>query len=116
MRERFEYAVAWAVLKFLGLLPRTAARWLAARLAALLFRVQPAWRRVALFNLQLAFPDWTEPQRENVVRTMVRNLGWLAAEFAHLPHTPARTLNGLSCSTVSRTSPPPNSAARVCSF
>ena len=85
MRERCEYAAAWAVLKFLGWLPRTAARWVAARLAALLFRLQPAWRRVALFNLQLAFPDWTKPEREEVVRAMVRNLGWLAAEFAHLP-------------------------------
>ena len=86
MRERCEYAAAWAALKFLGWLPRTAARWVAARLAALLFRLQPAWRRVALFNLQLAFPDSTEPEREEVVRAMVRNLGWAAAEFAHLPH------------------------------
>jgi Kdo2-lipid IVA lauroyltransferase/acyltransferase len=86
MRERCEYAAAWAVLKFFGLLPRSAARWVAARLAALLFRLQPVWRRVALFNLQLAFPGWTEPERENVVRDMVRNLGWAAAEFAHLPN------------------------------
>jgi len=41
---------------------------------------------VALFNLRLAFPDWTDSQRQKVVRAMVRNLGWLAAEFAHLPH------------------------------
>jgi Kdo2-lipid IVA lauroyltransferase/acyltransferase len=86
MRERCEYAAAWAVLKFLGLLPRSVARWAGARLAAFLFRLQPAWRRVALFNLQLAFPDWTAAQREKVVRDMVRNLGWAAAEFAHLPH------------------------------
>lgn len=86
MRERCEYAAAWAALKFLGLLPRTVARWVAARLAAPLFRLRPVWRRVALFNLQLAFPDWTEPEREKVVRAMVRNLGWAAAEFAHLPH------------------------------
>jgi KDO2-lipid IV(A) lauroyltransferase len=85
MRERCEYAVAWAALKFLGLLPRSVARWVAAWLAAFLFRLQPAWRQVALFNLQLAFPGWTDSQRQKVVRTIVRNLGWLAAEFAHLP-------------------------------
>src|SRR5580693_6852598 len=85
MRERCEYAVAWAALKFLGLLPRSVARWVAAWLAAFLFRLQPAWRQVALFNLRLVFPDWTDAQRQKVVRTIVRNLGWLAAEFAHLP-------------------------------
>ncbi len=85
MRERCEYAIAWAVLKFLGLLPRSAARWVAARLAALLFRLQPVWRRVALFNLQLAFPQWTESERQRTVSAMVRNLGWAAAEFAQLP-------------------------------
>jgi Kdo2-lipid IVA lauroyltransferase/acyltransferase len=86
MRERYEYIVAWASLKLLGWLPRPLARWVAARLAAFLFRLQPTWRQVALFNLRLAFPDSTESERRKVVRDMVRNLGWLAAEFAHLPH------------------------------
>jgi Kdo2-lipid IVA lauroyltransferase/acyltransferase len=85
MRERCEYALAWAALKFLGLLPRSAARWVAAWLAAFLFRLQPVWSQVALFNLQLAFPEWTDSERQKVVRAMVRNLGWAAAEFAHLP-------------------------------
>jgi Kdo2-lipid IVA lauroyltransferase/acyltransferase len=85
MRERLEYAAAWATLKFFGLLPRPVARWMAARFAAILFRVRPVWRRVALFNLRLAFPEWNEAERERVVKLMVRNLGWLMAEFAHLP-------------------------------
>ena len=85
MRERLEYAAAWAVLKFLGLLPRPAARWVASRFGAILFRINPAWRRVTLLNLQLAFPEWSEAERERTVRGMVRNLGWLMAEFAHLP-------------------------------
>ena len=42
---------------------------------------------MALFNLRLAFPEWSEAQRERTVKLMVRNLGWLMAEFAqHLPH------------------------------
>jgi KDO2-lipid IV(A) lauroyltransferase len=87
MRERLEYAAAWATLKCLGLLPRAAARWTAARCAAVLFRIRPEWRRVALFNLRLAFPEWSEAERAGVVNRMVRNLGWLLAEFAHLPRT-----------------------------
>jgi KDO2-lipid IV(A) lauroyltransferase len=85
MGERIEYALAWASLKFLGTLPRSSARWLGAHLASLLFRLQPRWRQIALFNLQLAFPQSTEAERRKIVRDMVRNLGWLAAEFAHLP-------------------------------
>jgi KDO2-lipid IV(A) lauroyltransferase len=85
MRERLEYVAAWATLKFFGLLPRPLARWIAARFGALLFRIRPAWRRTALFNLKLAFPESTEGERKRVVASMVRNLGWLLAEFAHLP-------------------------------
>lgn len=86
MRENLEYALAWTSLKSLGALPRSWARALGARLAALLFRLQPRWRQIALFNLQLAFPESTDAERRKIVSKMVRNLGWLAAEFAHLPH------------------------------
>jgi Kdo2-lipid IVA lauroyltransferase/acyltransferase len=85
MRERLEYAAAWGALKFFGAWPRPVARWMGARFAAILFGMNPAWRRTALFNLRLAFPEWSEAERERTVQLMVRNLGWLMAEFAHLP-------------------------------
>jgi KDO2-lipid IV(A) lauroyltransferase len=92
MRERLEHAAALCTLKMLGLLPRSAARWMAARFAAILFRVNPSWRRVALLNLRLAFPERSEEERERVVRLMVRNLGWLMAEFAQLPRLTRKTV------------------------
>jgi len=52
---------------------------------SLLFSLQPKLRKTAEFNLRLAFPDWTDAQRKDVTRKMVRNLGWMAAEFARLP-------------------------------
>jgi KDO2-lipid IV(A) lauroyltransferase len=85
MRESVEHALAWTSLKFLGALPRSWARWVGAKLASLLFRLQPRWEQIALFNLQLAFPESADDERRKIVRDMVRNLGWLAAEFAHLP-------------------------------
>jgi len=85
MSERLEYGVVWAFLKFLGLLPRPMARWTAAQLAVLLFAIYPAWNRIALFNLSLAFPDWEKSRRQRVIREMVRKSGWMAAEFAHFP-------------------------------
>jgi KDO2-lipid IV(A) lauroyltransferase len=39
--------------------------------------------------LSLAFPDWSEAQRRRVVRDMVRNIGWIVAEFAHFPYDTA---------------------------
>lgn len=85
MRERCEYFAAWTILKFLGLLPRPAARAVAATVARLLLGSLPRLRRTAMVNLRLAFPDWSDRERRDVIRRMTRNLGWMAAEFAHFP-------------------------------
>lgn len=73
------------VLKTVGALPRRAATGVATRVVALLFRARPKLRKTAEFNLRLAFPDWTEAQRKETMRKMVRNLGRMAAEFARMP-------------------------------
>jgi KDO2-lipid IV(A) lauroyltransferase len=52
---------------------------------ALLFRLRPKLRKAAEVNLRLAFPEWTDAQRQDLIRKMVRNLGRMAAEFARLP-------------------------------
>ena len=85
MRERLEYAGAWCAVKFLGVLPRPVARRLAAWFARALLLCLPKLRRTALFNLRLAFPDWSEAQHRALIRRMARNLGWIAAEFAQFP-------------------------------
>jgi Kdo2-lipid IVA lauroyltransferase/acyltransferase len=85
MKEWLEYAAVWLILKMLGALPRPLARAFAASVTSLLFSLQPKLRKTAQFNLRLAFPDWTEQQRKDATRKMVRNLGWMAAEFARLP-------------------------------
>ncbi len=85
MREWCEYMAARAILKFLGILPRPAARAFAAMVARMLLWFFPRLRRTAMMNLRLAFPDWTDRKRREVIRRMTRNLGWMAAEFAHFP-------------------------------
>jgi Kdo2-lipid IVA lauroyltransferase/acyltransferase len=85
MKKWFEFAVTWTILELLGALPRGAARGLAAFVARVLFGLLPKLRRTADFNLRLAFPDWDDGRRAKVIRGMVRNLGWMAAEFARLP-------------------------------
>ena len=85
MREWLEYAAVWVLLKKLELLPRPVSRWAAVVWARMLYAALPKLRRTAQVNLRLAFPEWTEERRREVERGMVRNLGWMAAEFARLP-------------------------------
>jgi Kdo2-lipid IVA lauroyltransferase/acyltransferase len=85
MRESLEYAAAWAGLKFLGLLPRSAARFVGATCAGLAYYLRPPLRRAAVFNLRLAFPDWTDKERKRAVRLMIQQVGWMAGEFSQFP-------------------------------
>src|ERR1700728_1522857 len=85
MRESLEFAAAWTGIKLLGLLPRPAARFVGASFAAAAYAVRAPLRRAAMFNLRLAFPDWTDAQRRRVIRGMVRQIGWMAGEFSQFP-------------------------------
>lgn len=85
MRESLEYAAAWTGLKFLTLLPRPAARFVGAGFAALAYALRTTLRRSAMFNLRLAFPEWTDRQRRAAIRGMVRQIGWMAGEFSQFP-------------------------------
>jgi Kdo2-lipid IVA lauroyltransferase/acyltransferase len=85
MIERLQYWVAWMFVKMLGALPRPLARWFASMATRLLLLLLPKLRKTAGFNLQLAFPEWTDRQRRAVMKRMTRNLGWMAAEFARMP-------------------------------
>jgi KDO2-lipid IV(A) lauroyltransferase len=55
------------------------------RMAAFLLWVRPGLSRAAMENLRLAFPEWSKNQRRATLRGMVRQLGWMGAEFAHFP-------------------------------
>jgi len=85
MRERLEYAAVWLLLKVMGMMPRPLARLAGASIAALLFWMRSGLRRSATKNLKLAFPEWTKKQRRSVLSGMVRQLGWMGAEFARFP-------------------------------
>jgi Kdo2-lipid IVA lauroyltransferase/acyltransferase len=85
MREWIEYAAAWLGLKAMGLLPRSAARFVGAAFAAIAYRVRTPLRRAAETNLRIAFPEMSATKRDEIIRRMVRQVGWMAAEFAQLP-------------------------------
>jgi KDO2-lipid IV(A) lauroyltransferase len=85
MKEWVEYAAVWLVLKGLGVLPRSLARSLAAFIARILLALRPKLGKTAEVNLKIAFPEWSDAQRAATIHGMVRNLGWMAAEFARFP-------------------------------
>jgi KDO2-lipid IV(A) lauroyltransferase len=85
MRDWIEYAAAWTGIKALGLLPRPAARFVGASFAAAAYAVRTPLRQAAMFNLRLAFPEWSDAQRKHAVRRMIQQIGWMAGEFSQFP-------------------------------
>src|SRR5437879_918574 len=66
------------------------ARAFGAGIGAIAFHALGRLRRVGIRNLELAFPDMTAPDREAILRSEYRNLGYLLAEFCKMPgYTPA---------------------------
>jgi len=85
MKHWLEHLAAWLVLKALGILPRGLARRIGVTVVTLAFFLRPALRRVAHFNLKVAFPEWSDAQRRQAIRGMVRQVGWMAGEFSQFP-------------------------------
>ena len=95
MKEWLEYAAVRVSLKVLEILPQGAARWLASAVARVLYVLSAKLRKTAEFNLRLAFPEWAESQRQQVIRNMTTNLGRMAAEFARMPKYSAANIQEL---------------------
>ena len=86
MRERLEFIAVWCVVKLFGLPPRSVARAIGAAVGRLALALTPRLRRTGDRNLVLAFPDKSEAERDQILRKLYRNLGWLLAEFCQMPH------------------------------
>lgn len=85
-RHRVEYLAGAGVLRFLGSLPRRAARLVCEVIGAGSYYIWPRLRQVGLFNLRLAFPGWTERQRRRTLFQTFRGFGRMMADFASFPH------------------------------
>ena len=80
-----EYAGARVVLVLLGLLPRGAAVSLATAVMLLLPRVVGSLRRTGMRNLEIAFPDKTHAEREDLLRGTFENLGRVLGDLSQFP-------------------------------
>ena len=85
MRYRLEYALAWALIKFVGILPRPLARAFGISIAWLVYCLHRKLRRVGMRNLELAFPEKTPSDRKRILHGVFRSLGRQAAEVCLFP-------------------------------
>ncbi len=85
VRSYVEFAVAWAILKSAGLLPRRLAIRAGQAVGAIAHLVLPHLRRHAEVNLRLAFPEISDGERARIKRGTFRNLGRLLGEISQFP-------------------------------
>lgn len=84
MWEMLEYWLVVAVARTLGWTPRQLARLLAGGFAWALFHGMGRLRRVGERNLQLALPELSATDRERILRSLYRYLGWQLVEFCQM--------------------------------
>src|SRR5438477_5302449 len=85
MRQRFEYALAWMIIKTLGALPRSLSRAAAIALSWTIYLVHVRLRHVGMRNLRLAFPEKTRRERARILRGVFTSLGRQLAEVCLFP-------------------------------
>ena len=83
-RERLAVVVADKLLRVLESLPEARALGLAAGLCRTWARLGGPRTQVARVNLRIAFPSWSEAEREAVLVRSFENIGRSVAEFARL--------------------------------
>lgn len=95
LRNVLEFAPAWLLLKFLGVLPRTAAIFVGKLIARAIYQVHGRLRRVGYRNLQLAMPELGSDARRDIVRGVFANLGRLLGEFSQFPKVTRENISDL---------------------
>ncbi|ABF41347.1 lipid A biosynthesis acyltransferase [Candidatus Koribacter versatilis Ellin345] len=83
--KRLEYAPVWLLMRAMALLPRPLARAHGIFIGYVAYLILPRLRRVGRRNLQIAFPDKPERERNRLLRGMYVSLGRLLAEFCLFP-------------------------------
>ena len=82
--DYLEYAIFRVAWSLFAQLPHRVALALGAAIGDLLYLCDRPHRRIALFNLRLAFPDLSDAERTAILRRSCRNLGRVGAECTHL--------------------------------
>jgi KDO2-lipid IV(A) lauroyltransferase len=84
VRQTLEFAAVWLFVGGLRVLPRVVARGIGAGVGRVAYAGLSRLRRSGARNLQLAFPEKSDAERERILRAVYRNLGYLLAEFCQM--------------------------------
>jgi KDO2-lipid IV(A) lauroyltransferase len=87
LQETLEYALTRTLLGVLGALPRVWAVRVGRELGHTAYTFGGGWRRTGARNLELAFPELGEREREKLLRGCFDSLGRLLGEFSQFPRT-----------------------------
>ena len=85
MRQQLEYALVWAIIKAVGVLPRPLARSIGISLAWTVYLLHTRLRRVGLHNLSMAMPDKSRREHARILRGVFTSLGRQLAEVCLFP-------------------------------
>jgi Kdo2-lipid IVA lauroyltransferase/acyltransferase len=85
MRHRIEFALAWVLIRGLGILPRWLARACGIVLAQAVYLLYSRLRQVGMRNLELAFPEKNVRERQMILRGEFTSLGRQLAEICQFP-------------------------------
>ncbi len=91
MRQTLEFAAVWLFVGTLRILPRKVARGIGAGVGQVAYAALSRLRGVGARNLKLAFPEKSDAEREQILRAVYRNLGYLLAEFCQMPRYTAES-------------------------
>lgn len=93
MRQRLEYALAWVLIKFIGILPRPLARAAGIAVAWTVYFLHGRLRRVGMKNLAMAFPEKRRGERKRILRGVFTSFGRQAAEVCLFPRYTKENVN-----------------------
>lgn len=85
LRETLEFAAVWLLVRLLGAVPRAVSRSIGAAIGSIAHAGLGRLRSAGTKNLALAFPEKNADERDRILRTEYRNLGYLLAEFCQMP-------------------------------
>lgn len=95
-RERTLYRLLVLVSAVGRRIPLRIGQFLGRRLGSLAWHVARRERRKALANLAIAFPDWSESQKQRIIRAMFQHLGMSVFELAWMPNLTAESREQLT--------------------
>jgi Kdo2-lipid IVA lauroyltransferase/acyltransferase len=83
LQTKLEYALARSVFAALGIMPRSVSVTLSRGLGRLGYWFFADLRRTARRNLDIAFPELSQVEKERIVRGCFESLGRILGEFSH---------------------------------